>query len=430
MAALEEISSEDDVVEVAVVESPRGQRVAGRGRRRILYTQTVTACTGKEAASSRCEGDPVEMMNVEGPRGRKMVGKRRRRDLDKQITNTCTSKEASSESEDDVLEVTEMEGPRGRRVESSRRRRVLDTHIVTTVPVYTGRVNRTLRLYQDNAAEVDKQIWKQLNLPDSDEDLEDDQGTRKRRRVSPEHDQTLHTLDSESEWENSHSLLLSPGSRSPSPPITPSLTTQQKGRAFSAIREMNRRLRDLDDFRGMVEGEAEDVLLLEPHSPPPLSPRLLSLKLRCQGLVHRIPIRVSDPFRKAVHVLANKLQMDPGHLLLLQNDLEVPLEQTPETWNLSVADILDCHVMSDSQTDTIRLQVRGREKDSLQTITIGKGEVLRSLMTVYKERTGLQRHRVCFLFDGAELSENSTPRDLDMEPDDVIDAQVAESCCL
>ncbi|XP_059810113.1 NFATC2-interacting protein isoform X4 [Hypanus sabinus] len=383
MSLQEEISSEDDVVEVAVVESPRGQRVAGRGRRRILYTQTVTACTGKEAASSRCEGDPVEMMNVEGPRGRKMVGKRRRRDLDKQITNTCTSK-----------------------------------------------VNRTLRLYQDNAAEVDKQIWKQLNLPDSDEDLEDDQGTRKRRRVSPEHDQTLHTLDSESEWENSHSLLLSPGSRSPSPPITPSLTTQQKGRAFSAIREMNRRLRDLDDFRGMVEGEAEDVLLLEPHSPPPLSPRLLSLKLRCQGLVHRIPIRVSDPFRKAVHVLANKLQMDPGHLLLLQNDLEVPLEQTPETWNLSVADILDCHVMSDSQTDTIRLQVRGREKDSLQTITIGKGEVLRSLMTVYKERTGLQRHRVCFLFDGAELSENSTPRDLDMEPDDVIDAQVAESCCL
>ncbi|XP_072106145.1 NFATC2-interacting protein-like, partial [Mobula birostris] len=231
--------------------------------------------------------------------------------------------------------------------------------------------------------------------------------------------------------------LLSPGSRSPSPPITPSLTTRRKGRAFSAIREMNRRLRDLDDFRGVAEGEGEDVLLLEPHSPPPLSPRLLTLKLRCQGLVHRIPIRVSDPFRKAVQMLARQLHMDPGHLLLLQNDLELPLEQTPESRNLSVADILDCHVMSETpsygaenHTDTIQLQVRGQEKDSLQAITIGKGEVLRSLMTVYKERMGLQRCRVCFLFDGAELSENSTPRDLDMEPDDVIDARVAESHCL
>ncbi|GCC36452.1 hypothetical protein chiPu_0014946, partial [Chiloscyllium punctatum] len=92
-----------------------------------------------------------------------------------------------------------------------------------------------------------------------------------------------------------------------------------------------------------------------------------------------------------------------------------------------------CFVMSEYPVqptdgqDKICLRVRGVERNSFQDITIGKTESLKRLMEDYKERMALQRCRLTFHFDGAELSESSTPQDNEMENDDVIDVWICSS---
>ena len=49
--------------------------------------------------------------------------------------------------------------------------------------------------------------------------------------------------------------------------------------------------------------------------------------------------------------------------------------------------------------------------------------LLKKLMGTYCLHKGLEQNRMCFMFDGNRLSETQTPDELNMEDDDVIDAQ-------
>ncbi|XP_078393738.1 NFATC2-interacting protein-like, partial [Cetorhinus maximus] len=138
----------------------------------------------------------------------------------------------------------------------------------------------------------------------------------------------------------------------------------------------------------------------------------------------------TDPLQKVIDYVADRLEVDAARVLLLLKEAEVSSSETPESQNISVADILDCFVMSEYRTqlvegeDRICLRVRGVEKSSFQLITIGKAESMKRLMDDYKKRMGLPRCQMTFHFDGTELSESSTPQENDMESDDVIDVRV------
>ncbi|XP_078057048.1 NFATC2-interacting protein [Mustelus asterias] len=138
----------------------------------------------------------------------------------------------------------------------------------------------------------------------------------------------------------------------------------------------------------------------------------------------------TDRLQKVVDYIAERLGVVTSRLLLLLKDVEVLTSQTPESLNISVADILDCVVLSErparqrAAQDEICLRVRGVEKNSFQVITIGKAESLKILMDDYRIRMGLQRCRITFHFDGSELLESSTPLENEMESDDVIDVRV------
>ncbi|XP_067882543.1 NFATC2-interacting protein, partial [Heterodontus francisci] len=199
--------------------------------------------------------------------------------------------------------------------------------------------------------------------------------------------------------------------------------------------EADRKLKELEAFhrsplKDRVQCESDDVIVVGVMQAVPSTPREITVKLRCRERIYRVPMRMTDPLRKAIVHLASSLEVDADRVLLLRKDAEVPLSETPESQNISVADILDCFVMSEREAkcdDRICLRVRGAEKNSFQVITIGKAESLKRLMEDYKERMGLRQCRLTFHFDGSELSESSTPEENDMESDDIIDVRMWSS---
>ncbi|XP_048476910.1 NFATC2-interacting protein isoform X6 [Rhincodon typus] len=319
--------------------------------------------------------------------------------------------ELSSDS-DSELELIDC--PRHVRRPGIKRRRILDGTNVHAVPIYTGRVSRTLTLYQENPEEVDRAFQRLASEPDSEDDPDGNselESRRHRRRKRPSAQAQRRGLHSDSEQDEDLNLSVSSShkDRSPSPPSTPSTPSRRTRRACIAIREADRNLKQLKVFHSSpvntrVQCESEDVVLVGVLPTVPTTPREITVKVRCRGEIYRIPMRVKD--------------------------VEVPRIGTPESQNIGVADILDCFVMSEypaQLTDKICLRVRGVEKNSFQVITIGKTESLKRLMEDYKERMDLQRCRLTFHFDGTELLENSTPQDNEMESDDVIDVRICSS---
>ncbi|XP_048476907.1 NFATC2-interacting protein isoform X2 [Rhincodon typus] len=345
--------------------------------------------------------------------------------------------ELSSDS-DSELELIDC--PRHVRRPGIKRRRILDGTNVHAVPIYTGRVSRTLTLYQENPEEVDRAFQRLASEPDSEDDPDGNselESRRHRRRKRPSAQAQRRGLHSDSEQDEDLNLSVSSShkDRSPSPPSTPSTPSRRTRRACIAIREADRNLKQLKVFHSSpvntrVQCESEDVVLVGVLPTVPTTPREITVKVRCRGEIYRIPMRVTEPLQKVIDYLSGRLKVKADRILLLQKDVEVPRIGTPESQNIGVADILDCFVMSEypaQLTDKICLRVRGVEKNSFQVITIGKTESLKRLMEDYKERMDLQRCRLTFHFDGTELLENSTPQDNEMESDDVIDVRICSS---
>lgn len=308
-----------------------------------------------------------------------------------------------------------------------RRRRLLNANVNSgNTAIYTGRVNRTLHLYP---SDLDRKLWKQSNDSDSEDEGEKAGSRRKRRRLSPEQTGvSLLTSDSETELDNSCAVVSSPGDHSLSPPSSPAPPGRHTGRARNAIREANKRLGELDEFRSFPLsswGSEEVVWVGTDSTPNPHSPREVTLKLRCRGEVHRMPLRVTSPLQTVVDQLGEKINIDPSRIVLLRNDSEISLQDTPESGNIGVADILDCLITPDASVedlkDDIRLKVRGMAKYSVQIITIGKDEPMKRLMDDYRDRFGLRSRAVRFVFDGETLPESATAEQLGIETDDVID---------
>ncbi|XP_067835028.1 NFATC2-interacting protein [Heptranchias perlo] len=268
-----------------------------------------------------------------------------------------------------------------------KRRKILDPSNIANVPIYSSRVSRNLTLYQENPEQVDRELQKQVAALDSEDELEGDgepawrSGRKRKARTGGQY---VTLSDSEEEADRETSFSTSRRDRSPSPPSSPTLPDQQTGRAYIAIREANRNLRDLEAFRtsplkGRGLSESDDVVLVGVIPSIPASPREITVKVRCRDHIYRVPMRMTDPLQKVVDHIASRLQVSARRVLLLQNEAEVPLSETPESQNLTIADILDCFIMSEHPgqhdvkcADKICLRVRGVEKNSSQVIPIGK----------------------------------------------------------
>ncbi|CAN2391021.1 protein tag [Pristimantis euphronides] len=215
---------------------------------------------------------------------------------------------------------------------------------------------------------------------------------------------------------------------SPSPPPTPKIEARKKKtRVNRKIREMEARIHDLDSVLSPLLSSANDdndVIVLG-NSPPPE----VTVKVRRGENIFRINIRTTEPLHRLVDHVALRLAVAPSQILLLRGDEELDLKETPQSLNITVADIIDCIVHStvteqgsdDLCNGKICLKVQGKDKESHRSVTIGMNEPLQSLMDEYKAAMGLSKE-VCFMFEGQKLKGKNTPDELGLESDDIIEA--------
>ncbi|KAG9264437.1 NFATC2-interacting protein [Astyanax mexicanus] len=332
----------------------------------------------------------------------------------------------------------------------AKRRRVIDPSAITSVPIYSNKVNSSLQLKPA--------VFKQVDPTDGDEE--------EARLWSPSPPKTkqqptaITLSDSEDESEQPEQKSQNQKQdtlQSPSPPPPTFSPGRRTRRADKKIREINRRLEvidsllcpspereddddpgysdcsssgnDLDDDDDIIIVSNEDKQKRRAPRPEPRGPaREISLKFRWRTDVHRIPLLSTAPLSQAVDQLSAKLKVPPSQILLLKQETELPTQSTLAELGLGIADIIDCVVVTEdkeeenSSRDLITVRLQGKEKGSAQEYSLHKDDPLGSILTQYTSGlSAAAKRKVKFLFDGSKVTPNQTPSQLDMENGDVIE---------
>ncbi|XP_030649498.1 NFATC2-interacting protein [Chanos chanos] len=336
-----------------------------------------------------------------------------------------------------------------------KRRRIIDPSAITTVPIYSNKVNSSLNLKPT--------IFKQ-----TDDGVTDGDGASPWPSSSENNEKQLNSIclsdseEEEVELEKQRKIIHSP---SPPPPRR-SPPAKRSNRANKKIREVNRKLeaidsmtcpspekRDpaperydssssvaLDDEDEEDDDDDDDVVVItsdnkrKRNAPCPevnKTSREISLKFRCRTDVYRIPVLTTAPLSEAVDQLSIKLNVPPTRILLLKKEMELPVHASANQLDLGIADIIDCVVIAEGkqdesdQSDVITVRLQSKEKASSQEYSLRKDAPLGSVLSSYLSTlTASAKQRVCFLFDGSKVTHNQTPSELDMEDGDVIEVWV------
>ncbi|XP_073403363.1 NFATC2-interacting protein-like isoform X2 [Dendrobates tinctorius] len=303
----------------------------------------------------------------------------------------------------------------------AKRRRILQGTVPVTATVYSNKVNSSLTLIPDNLntlAHMEKELQKKQGCEDLESEVP----------VEPPQVHLATTTYDVSDPDEEQNDKTTPCDRvrdsSPSPPPTPKTPVRtRKKRMNQKIRKMEERLQDLGTVLSPVRNSDNDVIVLG-SSPPPE----IIIKVRRRGKIFRINIRPTDTLEKLVESVASRLEVASSQILLLRGDEELDIKETPQSLNLTVADIIDCVVHSssrdpgsDGQCDEICLKVQGKDKQSHLSVTIGMTEPFQTLMDQYKAAMGLSNN-VCFMFEGQKLNGRNTAQELGLESEDIIEA--------
>ncbi|XP_063791434.1 NFATC2-interacting protein-like isoform X2 [Pseudophryne corroboree] len=307
----------------------------------------------------------------------------------------------------------------------AKRRRMLPGTVPIAPTVYSNKVNSSLKLLSDRPSTLDE-MEKELQMKQGCDDLENEAIAEPQAATVklPMYDLS----DSDAENEKSDVPCQRIRDSSPSPPPTPK-TPVRKGRKNKQIREMEASLKDLGTVLSPVHNSISDDndVIMVGSSPAPE----LTIKVRRRGQIFRINIRMMEPLQSLVDSMASRLEVDSSQILLMQGDRELDTKDTPKALNLSVADIIECVVLSasreqgsgDEEDDKICLKIQGKDRESHLSVTIRKNEPLQSLMDQYRTAMGLTK-KVCFMFEGKKLKGRSTAEELGLEGDDIIEAWV------
>ncbi|XP_055797939.1 NFATC2-interacting protein isoform X2 [Salvelinus fontinalis] len=329
-----------------------------------------------------------------------------------------------------------------------KRRRIIDPSSITTVPIYSNKVNSSLQLNPtlfacdvnagDSAEEVN--LW--AKSPPS----------KKNKPIII----ALNDSEDESEPEDKDLVDI----RTPSPPPPPgSPFVKVSNRANRKILEINRKLKAVGSHlspeakgrsgrRGchsppLTEYDDDDIILMSPNSRPrsqplapsqdhsPLTSREIALKFRSRTDLYKIPVLTTVPLSKAVEQLSVKLKVPPSRILLLRRDIELPVHSTANELGLGIADIIDCVVIAADDKhepehgDMLTVRLQAKEKGSAQEYSLHKDAPLGSILSQYVSSMSVDaRRKVRFQFDGSKVVHSQTPSQLDMEDGDVIEVWV------
>ncbi|XP_002756056.1 NFATC2-interacting protein isoform X2 [Callithrix jacchus] len=307
-----------------------------------------------------------------------------------------------------------------------RRRLLLDAGEAPLVPVYSGKVERSLHLIPDDLSLL------KLYPPGAEEEVEQADLSGLYHEDSPSPGSPWKTkLRTKDKEEKKRTEFLNQDS-CPLPTSSQRTKSRKHTRALKKLREVNKRLQDLRSClspkppQGQDQQGREDEVVLVEGPILPETPRLFPLKIRCRADVIRFPVRMSEPLQSVVDHMAAHLGVSPSRILLLFGETELSPTATPRTLKLGVADIIDCVVLASSPEATetsqqLQLRVQGKEKHQTLEVSLSRDSPLKILMSRYEEAMGLSGQKLSFFFDGTKLSGKELPADLGMESGDLIE---------
>lgn len=324
-----------------------------------------------------------------------------------------------------------------------KRRRILDPSAIVPVPVYSSKVSSSLQMKPKvsllTPKEVTDGLWCDLSHQ------------RKAADVV-----TLSESDDEVEEKRPEQTATVRAVHCPSPPTPESPVPRQSRKAKLKLSEIDRKLQVLDVLLApetsgaattgaatrtsrsscrrhkSVPSQDDLVCVVSPRSESPSASdsavREIPLKIRCRTDVHKIPVLPSMSLSAVVTKLSVILNVPPPRLLLLKDDMELPVHATVQELGLGIADIIECVVMTLEDKDgggsdsaiTVRLQ--SNSKDSYQEFSLHREEPLGPIFTQFLSRLPVGgRRNVSFQFDGCKITEWQSPAQLDMEDGDIIE---------
>ncbi|XP_023154815.2 NFATC2-interacting protein isoform X1 [Amphiprion ocellaris] len=341
-----------------------------------------------------------------------------------------------------------------------KRRRILDPSAIVPVPVYSNKVSSSLQLKPTAALFATK--------PDSDDGADDSLWSEFSSRETPPPTVTLSDSEDEAEPEQDEAEKQPEAVCCPSPP--PETPVQKQSRKVQQkINEIDRRLRAVSSLLSpecqnrttrrrrcrssppteqrqddiIAPNTDDDIIITSPNddnddviimSPEPQSSeysqsvREIPLKIRCRTDVHKIPVLSSTPLSDVVSQLSLILSVPPPRLLLLREEVELPMDATVSELGLGIADIIECVVMAAEDKSeacggsiiTVRLQ--SKDRDSSQEFSLDRGSPLGSIFSQYLSTMSAgNQKKVRFHFDGCKVTNSQTPAQLDMEDGDIIE---------
>ncbi|RWS28260.1 NFATC2-interacting protein-like isoform X2 [Leptotrombidium deliense] len=161
----------------------------------------------------------------------------------------------------------------------------------------------------------------------------------------------------------------------------------------------------------------------------------IEVKFVCRGEVKRLVFRKNEKIYGKIDDIANIFGIsDPMSIQLCFKNNIISFDATPNSLELTIADILDCLVKHEPilkkneviSSNRIKIVIRdsNNSKASQTVLEIENDEPLIQIMKSYAEMKSFDLKRLVFEFDGDVLSGTETPELLDMESGSLVDVRL------
>ncbi|XP_061556107.1 NFATC2-interacting protein isoform X2 [Phycodurus eques] len=248
-----------------------------------------------------------------------------------------------------------------------KRRRILDPSAIVPVPVYSNKVNSSLRL----KAELPTMMEKERTDDGDVANLWSQMARREGRALAI----TISDSDDEPEVKESPS-------RSPPPPPAEIPFRKQSRRSKMKIKEVDRRLRAVSAIFSpeaastrrrrrdlpQLDEHDDDVIVLDGRR----SCDSRVLKVRCRTDVYKLPVTLTTSVGQMVSQMAAILGLSSFRLRLLREEAELPADASVGELGLDIADILECVVMATEEGAVITVRLQGKDRGSARDFSVHK----------------------------------------------------------
>lgn len=163
--------------------------------------------------------------------------------------------------------------------------------------------------------------------------------------------------------------------------------------------------------------------------------KTIRVKFRYKGTYHVIPFKSTDKFKDKLEEIGEKLQINTSKMILMFDNKTIPYEETPDTLNITVIDIIDVYDKKEDENlveendDPNLFKIKFRDCDSRKKVqdvllSMNRYDTFENVFCKYAEIKQLKVDQIIFEFDGEKMSADDKPEDLDMESDSLIDVKL------